>query len=74
LGAISHALTAAAALEARGITIAGVVVDESEASTVPLADTVATLKRFLPGTKLAMVPRGADAEAVLKALGPVVSV
>ena len=74
LGAISHGLTAVAALEARGITIAGVVVDESEDSTVPLADTVATLKRFLPKLPLATVNRGADADAVLKALGPVVSV
>ncbi|MBI2584867.1 MAG: dethiobiotin synthase [Rhodospirillales bacterium] len=71
LGAISHALTAVAAVEARGITIAGVVVDESEASTVPLADTVATLKRFLPGLPLATVRRDADAEAVLTALKPV---
>jgi len=74
LGAISHALTAVAALAARGITIAGVVVDESEASTVPLADTVATLKRFLPGTKLATVPRGADADAVLTTLRPMLDV
>ncbi|MGH6662285.1 MAG: ATP-dependent dethiobiotin synthetase BioD, partial [Rhodospirillales bacterium] len=73
LGAISHALTAAAALAARGITIAGVVVDESEASTVPLADTVATLKRFLPARlPLATVERGAEGKAVLKALRPMI--
>lgn len=71
LGAISHALTAAAALRGRDIDIAGVVVDETADSTVPLADTAATLKRFLPHrVALATVERDAGAGAVLRALKP----
>ena len=75
LGAISHALTAAVALAARGIMIAGVVVDESEDSTVALADTAATLARFLPARlPLATVKRGAAPGAVLRALKPMLVV
>ena len=37
LGTLSHSLTAAAALRSRGVTIAGVVVSESEQQPVPAA-------------------------------------
>ena len=71
LGAISYALTAVEVLQSRGVGIAGVVVDESEGSGVPLDDTCATLKRFLPGLKLAAVKRDARPAEVLSALAGV---
>lgn len=72
LGAISHALTAVAALQSRGVGIAGVAVDESEGSEAPLDDTCATLKRFLPGCRLAAVQRDARPAEVLAALTGVI--
>ncbi len=70
LGAISHGLTAVQAAVGRGIVVAGVVVDETADSTVPLADTAATLKRFLPRLPLATVKRDAGDGAVLRAVKP----
>lgn len=64
LGTLSHTLTAAAAVEARGLRIAQVVVSESEDSPVPLAETVDTLARFLRGHAVAGIPRDAEATAV----------
>jgi len=72
LGAISHALTAVAAVERRGVAVAGVVVDESAESTVPLDDTCATLKRFLPGCRLAAVKRGAGPDGIYAAVKPMI--
>jgi dethiobiotin synthetase len=60
LGAISHALTAASVLQARGVAIAAVVVNESLGSTVPLALGRDDLARFLPGLPLLACPRGAQ--------------
>ena len=57
LGAISHGLTAVAALEARAITIAGIVVNQSADNPVPFAETVACFRRFLPGRRLVSMPR-----------------
>ena len=57
LGAISHALTAALALETRGVTLAGIVVCESGESSVPLGETSTCLEKFLPGRPLLVVPR-----------------
>lgn len=57
LGAISHALTAAEALSARAIPLAAVVVSESEASPVTLDDTIDSMGRFLPDTRLIALPR-----------------
>ena len=57
LGAISHALTAAEALTARAIPIAAVVISESDASGVALCDTVESMGRFLPETRLMTLPR-----------------
>ena len=59
LGAISHALTAASVLQARGVTIAAVVVNESAESTVPLSAGRDELARFLPGQPVLACPRGA---------------
>jgi dethiobiotin synthetase len=64
LGALSHALTAAAVLRARGCAPGAVVVSESREQPVPLAETVATLARFLRGTPVVALPRGGPPESV----------
>ncbi len=68
LGTLSHTLTTIAVLRERGLSLAGIVVDESEESPVPVAETAETLARFLDGLKIATVSRNADPEAVLAAL------
>lgn len=68
LGTLSHTLTTVKAVQSRGVEIAGIVVDESEESPVPVAETVEVLSRFLPGLNIAAVSRGAEPEAVLAAL------
>ena len=72
LGTLSHTLATAAAIRERGVAIAGVVVDESGESPVPVEETVATLERFLDGIPLAQVGRGAGPEAVLTALSEMI--
>jgi dethiobiotin synthetase len=59
LGAISHALTAASVLDARGVTVLAVIANETSDSTVPLAETCAEMERFLPGIPVLACPRGA---------------
>lgn len=49
LGALSHALTAYAALVHAGMTVAAVVVSQSEQEPMPLADTVASLRGCVAG-------------------------
>ena len=56
LGALSHALSAAAMLAGRGIGLAAVVVSES-AQSAGLEATTDTLGDFLPGAKIIGVPR-----------------
>ncbi len=68
LGTLSHTLTTIAVLRERRLDIAGIVVDESEESPVPVAETAETLARFLDGLTVATVPRNAEPEAVLAAL------
>lgn len=57
LGSLSHSLTAAAALNGRGVEIAAVVISESISSPVPLNETADTLARFLPGLDVFSAPR-----------------
>ncbi len=57
LGTISHTLTAAGTLADRGIAISAIIISESEESPVPVAETQATIQRFLPGIPIAAVPR-----------------
>ena len=57
LGTLSHTLTAVAALRAARIEPDGLVVCESSESPVPLAETRATLLRFLGALPCALVPR-----------------
>jgi dethiobiotin synthetase len=61
LGTLSHSLTAAAGLRARGVTIAGLVVSESEVEPVPAPETAATLARFVAPVPFRVLPRAAPA-------------
>ena len=59
LGTISHTLSAVEVLGAAGIVCAALVINESVESPVPLAETCATLQRFLPNAPLVLLPRHA---------------
>jgi dethiobiotin synthetase len=59
LGTLSHSLTAAAALRARGVTLAGLIISESEEQPVPAAETAATLARFTAPVPVRVLPRAA---------------
>jgi dethiobiotin synthetase len=59
LGTISHILTAAHAVAAADIPIATIVLNESETSPVPPAETAATVTRFLPNIPIHIIPRDA---------------
>jgi len=65
LGAISHALTALAALKGRGIDVAGLVVSETEGATVTLEATVSALAKYVGDTPLYAMARGAPAPDAL---------
>ncbi len=56
LGTISHTLTAAAALAARGIPLVGIVISATGALPVPAEETAQTISRFLPGVTITIVP------------------
>jgi dethiobiotin synthetase len=60
LGSISHTLTALEALQSKGIPVVGIVVSESPASPVALAETLQTLERFSGGIRLHGLPRLID--------------
>ncbi len=57
LGTISHTLSTAEALHAKGISIAAIVISESETSPVPVQETAAAIRNFLPGIPTHIVPR-----------------
>ena len=62
LGTISHTLTAAEALRGRNARLAGIVISESAESPVPPDETRDTIRRFLPGVRIRVLPRlGGDA-------------
>ena len=74
LGAISHLLTALAALRLRDLSPHAIILNETAGSSVPLAATRATLRRFCGDVPLLDVRRHADAAAfdtVLAALLPI---
>jgi dethiobiotin synthetase len=58
LGALSHSLTAAAALQQRGVRLLGVIVSESAEQPAPAAETAATLARFVAPAAVRVLPRG----------------
>ncbi len=57
LGTISHTLTAANALKTRYLTLAGIVISESEESPVPLEETADAIGAHVPGVSIAMLAR-----------------
>ena len=57
LGTISHTLTALDVLRQRNLTIATIVVSESERNPVELDDTVASIARFASDTAVIGLPR-----------------
>jgi dethiobiotin synthetase len=57
LGTISHTLTALNVLAQRKLTLAAIVVSESERHTVELEDTVASIERFSGGVEVIGLPR-----------------
>jgi dethiobiotin synthetase len=65
LGAISHALTAWTALVARGVETRAVLVNESEASTVPLLATAEAIARFATAVRVETLGRGEEIGAEL---------
>ena len=63
LGAISHCLTAVAALATRGLAPSLIVLNESDGTDVPLPATIDTIRAFCPGLPVAILPRNASDEA-----------
>ncbi len=64
LGTISHILTAHAALAARNLRVSALVLSETPGGTVPAADTIDTVRPFLPaGLPILHLPRLSGMEA-----------
>jgi dethiobiotin synthetase len=61
LGSLSHTLTSLDALRRRHLVIKALVVNETPGSTVPMADTVTTLRRFAGSTPIVALPRSSTA-------------
>ena len=61
LGSLSHTLTSLDALRRRHLVIKALVVNETAGSTVPMADTVTTLKRFAESTSVVALRRSSTA-------------
>ncbi len=57
LGTISHTLTALDVLKRAGLKIMALVLNESGDGAVPIAETHATLARFVPGIRIVELPR-----------------
>ena len=57
LGTISHTLTALDVLRQRKLSVAAIVVSESERNPVELEDTVASIARFSGGAEVIGLPR-----------------
>ena len=57
LGTISHTLTTLAAIRARGVSVAGLVISESEESPVPPAETAETIAHHAGPLPIAILPR-----------------
>ena len=57
LGTLSHALTAVGMLRSRGQELAGIIVNESAAQPVSLAETASVIARFVEPTPVQILPR-----------------
>jgi dethiobiotin synthetase len=67
LGALSHSLSAHAALAGRGIVTTAIVISESAAEPVPTAETARSLRRFVGDTPVLILPRDTNADAAVLA-------
>jgi dethiobiotin synthetase len=70
LGALSHTLTAVAALRSRSIEPIAVIVSESEQQPVPLSETAAAIRRFVTPVAVIALPRAARGAAALGGNAP----
>jgi dethiobiotin synthetase len=69
LGTLSHTLTALSVLAARRVPVALVVMNETEGSTVPLAENAAALARRFPAAPVRALPRDASPQAMAAIAG-----
>jgi dethiobiotin synthetase len=69
LGTLSHTLTALEVLGARRVPVALVIMNETEGSTVPLADNAAALARRYTAAPVRTLPRNASAQAMAAIAG-----
>jgi dethiobiotin synthetase len=68
LGTLSHSLTAVETIRARDLTLAGIIVSESEENPVPLAETTQTLRRFAGDAPVVALPRDGTPEDAARLL------
>ena len=59
LGTISHTLTALETMAHKGLALAALVINDTGASPVPLAETARTIGRFAPDAAIVTIPRAA---------------
>jgi dethiobiotin synthetase len=75
LGTISHTLTALHVLAQRNLTTLAIVVSETPGSTVPLTDTLESIRTFADMIDVIALPRTADetqTQAVFAALAALI--
>ena len=70
LGTLSHTLTAIAALRARAVEPAAIIVSESEVQPVPLEETANTIRRFVGSVSVVALPRPPGTIRLLPLLTP----
>jgi len=70
LGTLSHTLTSVAALRARGLEPAAIIVSESEQQPVPLEETTRIIRQFVAPVVVAALPRPPGATKLLTLLAP----
>jgi dethiobiotin synthetase len=68
LGTLSHTITAAETLAARGIAVAAIVLSESVAAPVPAAEVAGVLRRLLPH-EVHVIPRDLNDRSFRKLAG-----
>jgi dethiobiotin synthetase len=73
LGSISHTLTALDVIGRRGIRVMAVVISETPASTVDLAETARTVRRFAGGVPVTTLGRDGSGTYVVAELLPLLA-
>jgi dethiobiotin synthetase len=62
LGTLSHILTAMSAAAQRSVEIRALVLNETPGTTIPVEETIATLRNFCPTLPILTLKRGSPAE------------